>query len=788
MVARRNRCRGAWLFLFAIVAFANPGVCGGLNAAEPLHARIDALATTGQVNPIAGLANDAEFLRRVSLDLLGAVPTAAEARVFIDDASPLKRTALVDKYLADPRHARHLALSFDVMLMERRPEKNVPAAEWQAYLYNSFLVDKPLDQLAREILSVDGVDPSQRSPARFFLDRDAEPNLLTRDVGRVFFGRDLQCAQCHDHPLIADYHQSEYYGLLAFFSRTELFTAPDKKVVLAEKAEGEVSYQSVFDPSAKGITRPRVPGGKQIEEPKLKPGEEYTVAPAKDVRHVPKFSRRGQLAVEVTGNRQFARNFANRIWAMLLGRGLVDAVDLHHGDNPAVQPQLLELLTDELIAAKFSAKALIREIVLSQTYQRSIDAPADLRSVAANAAAQVPSLTAERDRLAQVAAASTAAVEQAEADLASAREAVTPFRDELAKVSAPLAALRKSADDTAKALAAAQAQLVSAQSAQQSLTEAAAKAKEAADKLPAEKDLAEAAVKFKARADQFPPEIEKLTKAVADLNPPSVAASAALAVAMPPVDALSAKLEEVQAKVAAAEPIYDAARAHANQDLALLKLAERRIASAQSIIETAKANPADLAFAKATTELIEKSSREFSIGSLRQLSPEQLAWSMMQATGVLQAQLAASTTEVAQAVAARNMPADATAQQRLLEQTVFGKLQPQAQSFVGLFAAGAGQPQQDFFATVDQALFFANGDLLKSWLTPAGDNLVARLVKIDDPKALSEELYLSVLTRRPTDAEVAAVATYLATRADKPAATSELAWSLLTSSEFRFNH
>jgi hypothetical protein len=240
--------------------------------------------------------------------------------------------------------------------------------------------------------------------------------------------------------------------------------------------------------------------------------------------------------------------------------------------------------------------------------------------------------------------------------------------------------------------------------------------------------------------------------------------------------------------LAAIEPVYEAARAHANSDLAQLKTVERRTATAQAIVDAAKMNPADSSFAKTTAELVERWGREFSVGSLRQLSPEQLAWSMMQATGVLQAQLVASTAEVTQAAVAQNMPPDVAAQQRQVEQSVFTKLQPQAQPLVNLFAAGAGQPQQDFFATVDQALFFANGDLLKSWLTPSGENLVARLAKIEDVKALSEEIYLSVLTRRPSDAEVAAVGAYLAARADKPAATAELAWSLLTSSEFRFNH
>jgi hypothetical protein len=109
--------------------------------------------------------------------------------------------------------------------------------------------------------------------------------------------------------------------------------------------------------------------------------------------------------------------------------------------------------------------------------------------------------------------------------------------------------------------------------------------------------------------------------------------------------------------------------------------------------------------------------------------------------------------------------------------------------FVNLFAASAGQPQDQFFATADQALFFDNGSFPGGWLNPGSGNLAERLVNTADPKQLAEELYLSVLTRRPTPDEATEVETYLAPRtADRPAAIKELTWALLTSSEFRFNH
>ena len=124
-----------------------------------------------------------------------------------------------------------------------------------------------------------------------------------------------------------------------------------------------------------------------------------------------------------------------------------------------------------------------------------------------------------------------------------------------------------------------------------------------------------------------------------------------------------------------------------------------------------------------------------------------------------------------------------------IEQALFEKLKGVPQQFVGLFAAPPGQPQNTFQATVDQALFLANNGTLKSWLAPAGQNLTARLMALSDPQQFSEELYLSVLNRLPTAEETAEVAALLAARPDeRQPIVMELAWGLVCSSEFRFNH
>ena len=369
--------------LFAAVALL---VLPGLAiSADPLHARIDTRIADGfgdLKKHAAAPASDEEFFRRVYLDLTGTTPPVAELNAFLGDSAKDRRAKVIDKLLAGPGYARRMAWHFDVMLMERRPDAKVPRAAWEAYLQSAFAENKPYDALVREMLSNDGADPKTRAAAKFVLDRDGEPHVVTRDIGRIFLGRNMQCAQCHDHPTIDDYKQADYYGIQAYLNRSFLF--PDAKVptaVIAEKAEGDVSFMSVFDKAKKlNSTAPRMPGGKPMEEPKAEKGKEYKVAPAPNVKPVPTYSRRARLADAVTSaeNPAFARNAVNRVWAMMMGRGIVHPVDMDHGNNPPSHPELLNELATQFVAHKYDVKWLVREIALSDAYQRSSETPAGL--------------------------------------------------------------------------------------------------------------------------------------------------------------------------------------------------------------------------------------------------------------------------------------------------------------------------------------------------------------------------------------------------------------------------
>ncbi|MGE0695693.1 MAG: DUF1549 domain-containing protein [Pirellulales bacterium] len=837
--------------LAALFAAGGLGVADGLSAEEPapLHERIDALLEGANFGLAAPLADDAEFLRRAYLDLNGTIPDAATVRAFLDDAAADKRPALVDRLLGRPQFARHMAQAFDVMLMERRRQRSLPGNEWtvsddewREYLRHSFVSDKPLNQLAREILAADGTDEALRPAVKFYFDRDADPDLLARDIGRLFFGRDLQCAQCHDHPLVKDYLQAEYYGLKAFVARGTLFEDTKvKKLYYAENAEGEVTFKSVFTGNARDHVLPELPQAAPVGEPVLAKEEAYVVAPAKDVRPIPKYSRRAQLAALATdgSNLAFNRNLANRLWAMIMGRGLAHPLDMQHSDNPAVESQLLATLGDALVQMKFDTRAFLRELVLSRTYQRSsvLPSPTDVKLDQAAIAANVAAWQAEQEKI----AAELPALEKATDDAGAALD--TSYEQFAAAATARAAAekargeVKKGSDELSAALAAAVKDAATQDETLKALVAARVAADAAVAKLPEDKVLADAAAQFKNRANDVDTKLAELRKAIGEKTPQIQAASVklaeqdqALAQAVATLTTARAALDAAETAARTANDGFRAAKARSNEllrhvadgqatldYLAAAAVAdqsqtaataaneqyaaskaqssitqEQLLAAEQAGLSAAEKAAADRTAAeKAWNALANRAGERFSWAALKPLAPEQLAWSTMQAVGLVDQQVAALAEQAKKdAEAKTDLPAEQrpAEEARLLETRLAEKLRGNVGPFVSLFGQEPGQPPA-FQATVHQALFLANGGTLTGWLNPGGNNLTERLSKLDQPAAVADELYLSVLSRRPTADELAGVTAYWqAAASDRATAAREMVWALLTCAEFRFNH
>lgn len=362
-------------------------------SADALHRQVDQLIVAKAAaakQPLAGPADDGEFLRRAWFDFAGTLPSAEETRKFLADKSADKRARLIEQLMAAPRFAEQMAEAFNIQLMERNSDND----EWRKYLTESFRANKPWDQMAREILGPDFKDEKTRGAGWFATRRldkvgqqDTDYPGLTRDAGRLFMGVDLQCCQCHKHLTVKDYKQVDFNGLFVAFQNTKLQPAGgDYKVAWLQEGLMTNKYEFVSVLSnVKGATGPRVPLGVEVEIPAFATKEELWVVPPDPKTRkpgVPKFSPLKELAARITSpeNPLFARNIANRVWWQLMGRGLVEPLDLHNSENPPSHPELLDLLAKELVAHKFDLQWLVRELALTQTYQRASVLPAGAKA------------------------------------------------------------------------------------------------------------------------------------------------------------------------------------------------------------------------------------------------------------------------------------------------------------------------------------------------------------------------------------------------------------------------
>jgi hypothetical protein len=292
------------------------------------------------------LADDAEYLRRVYLDVIGTLPTAAVSRRFFADKRPDRRARLVDELLERPEYADYSALQWaDVLRIDRQALGHKRAYGFYRWVRTSMAQNKPFDQFARELVTADG--PLEENGPAAFYKVAVKPGERASSLAQVFLGVRIACAECHHHPFDR-WGQTDYYGMQAFFAPLNVRPTARGEALLAS---GDPETRN---PRTGEVVAPHALGVPAAEKP-----------PAGDRRLV--------LAEWMTSpqNPWFARNLANRTWAHFFGRGLIEPVDDVRDTNPPSNPELLDALAKHVIDTKFDVKQLIRTITASRTYQLS---------------------------------------------------------------------------------------------------------------------------------------------------------------------------------------------------------------------------------------------------------------------------------------------------------------------------------------------------------------------------------------------------------------------------------
>ena len=293
------------------------------------------------------LADDATFLRRVYLDTIGTLPTAPEARDFLNDTDPAKRSKLVDTLLERPEYADYWAMKWANLLRLQRnmasPAGALAATRW---LRRQFAENRPYDEFVNDILTVKGNLAAEGPAALYRVVKSAEG--LSRSVSQLFLGVRIECAQCHHHPS-ERWGQEDYYALAGFF------TGLDRKGL----PRGGESLVAV---PGKDLIHPRT---REAVPTRPLGGEPSDFSDTND--------RREKLAewMIAPDNPYFATVIANRLWAHYFGRGLVEPVDDLRATNPATNEPLMDSLSQHLRDVDYDLRSFTRTLLSSRAYQLS---------------------------------------------------------------------------------------------------------------------------------------------------------------------------------------------------------------------------------------------------------------------------------------------------------------------------------------------------------------------------------------------------------------------------------
>ncbi|WP_437229119.1 DUF1553 domain-containing protein [Planctomicrobium sp. SH661] len=310
----------------------------------------------------APVSDDAEWVRRAYLDLAGRIPTGAEAEAFFQNSDRSKRQDLVDSLLNSREFARNLATVWTNLLVGRSPEMKIDRDRLLGWLEDEFASDRPWRETVTDLVAARGTS-QESGPANFLLahlNNEAVP--ATAITSRIFLCEQLQCTQCHQHPLVKSWGQERFWELNAFFQQARIRdtrvvdAASGKKRDVPELVDAE-EFGPTYYETLRGVMR--------VAYPKFAGVEISTEA------ENPQLPLREQLAglLFADAHPQPARAFVNRTWAFLMGQGFTTPVDDMGPHTPVSHPELLEDLTAAFVQSGYDVDRLVRWICLSDAYQ-----------------------------------------------------------------------------------------------------------------------------------------------------------------------------------------------------------------------------------------------------------------------------------------------------------------------------------------------------------------------------------------------------------------------------------
>ena len=328
---------------------------------------INAKLSRAKINP-SERCTDAEFMRRVSLDLTGQPPSADRVRAFLADPAPLqaKRDALIDALIGSEAFGEFWANKF-ADLLQCNSENLGKKGVWvfRRWIQDQLAANRPYDQMVRDLILARG--STFENPAGNYLRALRDPGKMTEDISQTFLGVRFNCNKCHDHPF-ERWTQNQYYAFGAYFAQVAFKRGTLGRDTLIRGTETYASEQVSED-----IVYQNYNGG-EVKHPKtdlpvaphVPYGEARAIAEGED--------RRTAFAqwLTATNNPYFAKSTVNRFWSYFFGRGIIDPVDDIRAGNPASNPALLESLTTEFVRSGHDLRALMRNICRSETYQRTI--------------------------------------------------------------------------------------------------------------------------------------------------------------------------------------------------------------------------------------------------------------------------------------------------------------------------------------------------------------------------------------------------------------------------------